>query len=138
MSQAELAKKLGMQPAAISKYETGRSSLSEAIVAELCTLFNVSSDYLLGYTDMPSTFSNPNISDSPNNINYLIKASNETFLLLEQQHNSLINIIHEQDEEKKQMITRLYNSGTTLKELLQATGYTAEQIKTIVNKSTRL
>lgn len=47
-NQEDLGNKLGVQKAAISKYETGSNSLSDDIAIRLATIFNVSVDYLLG------------------------------------------------------------------------------------------
>lgn len=47
LSQGEVAKLLGISRPAYVKYETGKSKPVRKI-KELCTLFNVSSDYLLG------------------------------------------------------------------------------------------
>lgn len=51
LSQAQLAHKLGIQTAAISKYETGRAQLSEDTIRHLCLILNTTSDYLLGLSD---------------------------------------------------------------------------------------
>lgn len=48
MSQAELAKKLGITRASINAWEQGISTPSTAYLVELATLFHVSTDYLLG------------------------------------------------------------------------------------------
>ena len=48
MNQAELAKKAGLQPAAIGHFERGRRKPSFANVRALAKALNVSSDYLLG------------------------------------------------------------------------------------------
>lgn len=47
LSQGKVAKFLGISRPAYVKYETGKSKPVRKI-KELCTLFNVSSDYLLG------------------------------------------------------------------------------------------
>lgn len=50
MNQAELAKRAGLQPAAIGHFERGRRKPSFANVRALAKALNVSSDYLLGRT----------------------------------------------------------------------------------------
>lgn len=50
LSQADLAKKAGLQPAAIGHFERGRRKPSFANVRALAKALNVSSDYLLGRT----------------------------------------------------------------------------------------
>jgi transcriptional regulator with XRE-family HTH domain len=50
MNQAELAKRAGLQAAAIGHFERGRRKPSFANVRALAKALNVSSDYLLGRT----------------------------------------------------------------------------------------
>lgn len=52
MTQKELGVKLKVQKSAISKYEIGRSSLTDDLIAQLCDIFDCSSDYLLGLSDI--------------------------------------------------------------------------------------
>jgi transcriptional regulator with XRE-family HTH domain len=56
MSQATLAKKIGINQAQISKYEVAENAVSSEVLAELARILDVSSDWLLGLTDevMPS------------------------------------------------------------------------------------
>jgi transcriptional regulator with XRE-family HTH domain len=51
LSQADLARKAGLQPAAIGHFERGRRKPSFANVRALAKALNVSSDYLLGRTE---------------------------------------------------------------------------------------
>lgn len=50
-TQEDLGIKLKVQKSAISKYEIGRSSLTDALIKQLCDIFNCSADYLLGYSN---------------------------------------------------------------------------------------
>jgi len=52
LTQGELAKLLNVELAAISKYETGRVQLKEDYIKILSDFFNVSSDYLLGNSNI--------------------------------------------------------------------------------------
>ena len=52
--QEDLGKKLSVQSAAISKYETGRVPLTDEILLKLSRIFEVSIDYILGNTDIPT------------------------------------------------------------------------------------
>ena len=54
-TQDALGKYLGIQKAAICKYETGRANPSHEALLKLSDLFSVSADYLLGRTDIPSS-----------------------------------------------------------------------------------
>jgi transcriptional regulator with XRE-family HTH domain len=49
-TQKDLADKLCLRDAAISKYETERVPLTDETIKKLCVIFDVSSDYLLGLT----------------------------------------------------------------------------------------
>lgn len=51
LSQESLAKFVGCNQTAISKYEKGQRKIPPEVIAKLCTAFNVTSDYLLGFTD---------------------------------------------------------------------------------------
>lgn len=51
MSQGDLSKKTGQQPAAISHFETGQRMPSFANLRKLSDALNVSIDYLLGRID---------------------------------------------------------------------------------------
>ena len=48
LTQDELGQRLGLQKAAICKYETGRVPLTHDVLLKLCDMFDVSADYLLG------------------------------------------------------------------------------------------
>lgn len=68
MSQEELGAMLGVQKAAVCKYEVGRVQLPHDILVKLCDYFDVTADYLLGrggetvtplfktYSSLPSSF----------------------------------------------------------------------------------
>lgn len=53
LSQAELAAKAGLQPAAISHFETGARRPSFDNLQRLAAALDVSTDYLLGRADSP-------------------------------------------------------------------------------------
>lgn len=48
-TQSELAKLLGISPSAVRMYETGQRSPDYDTLKRIASLFNVSTDYLLGY-----------------------------------------------------------------------------------------
>lgn len=50
-NQDDLAKLLNVKRAAVSKYETEKISLSAETIKKLCDIFDVSSDYLLCFSD---------------------------------------------------------------------------------------
>lgn len=50
----ELAEKVNIDYTALSRVENGKRNLTDNDIAILCSFFNVSSDYLLGYSDVRS------------------------------------------------------------------------------------
>lgn len=52
ITQAELARRLGMSQTGYSKYETGENDVPTAILIKLAEIHNVSVDYLLGLTSV--------------------------------------------------------------------------------------
>lgn len=54
LSQADLASFVGCSQRAISYYENTDRKIPYNVVEKLCTAFNVTSDYLLGFTDIKS------------------------------------------------------------------------------------
>lgn len=48
ITQQQLAKTLNVTPAAISKYENEKIILSAETIIQLCDIFDVSADYLIG------------------------------------------------------------------------------------------
>jgi transcriptional regulator with XRE-family HTH domain len=53
LSQSELAERAGLQPSAVSHFETGRRSPSFDNLRRLADALDVTTDYLLGRTDEP-------------------------------------------------------------------------------------
>ena len=51
ITQSEIARVLGCQQSAVSKYETGRAKYSVDDVKKLCLFYHVSADYILGLPD---------------------------------------------------------------------------------------
>ena len=50
MTQAQLAKRLGISPSAVGMYEQGRREPDHNMLMKLCEVFNTTSDRLLGMT----------------------------------------------------------------------------------------
>jgi transcriptional regulator with XRE-family HTH domain len=48
MTQAELAEQLGLSASAIGMYEQGRREPELSVIMQLCSIFNVPADFLLG------------------------------------------------------------------------------------------
>lgn len=45
----EAAEKLGVSPRTYSNYEQGKSKISVKKLIEICLLYNISADYILGF-----------------------------------------------------------------------------------------
>ena len=54
ISQSYLAEEIGVSTNAISQYETNKRFPDQACLVKLCLFFDVSSDYLLGLSDIPT------------------------------------------------------------------------------------
>lgn len=78
-TQKDLAKLLNMKAAGISKIETGRVPLKDEYIIKLAKYFNVSTDYLLCFSN------NPNL----NNIKYTYTQKN-----FEYDQTEIINLIN--------------------------------------------
>lgn len=63
INQDVLAKLLGLEVAGISKLETGRVPLKDEYIIKLAEYFNVSTDYLLGKSDIREVDQNSEIND---------------------------------------------------------------------------
>lgn len=48
LSQAQVADKLGIRQNVYSRYETGKNDMKPFQILELCKIYNVSADYILG------------------------------------------------------------------------------------------
>ena len=48
MNQTEIAERLGIRQNVYSRYETGKNDMKPFQIIELCKLYNVSADFLLG------------------------------------------------------------------------------------------
>ncbi len=55
-TQSQMAAKLGMTEANFSSYERNKSIPPSEKLSQIASILNVSTDYLLGHTDVPSTF----------------------------------------------------------------------------------
>lgn len=62
LSQEDLAQKSGLQPAAISHFETGARKPSFDNLRRLADALNVTADYLLGRTDDPEGFAEADVA----------------------------------------------------------------------------
>lgn len=54
-SQEQLAERLGTSQPHYHRYENGKTEIPASRIADICRIFNVSADWLLGLTDHPQT-----------------------------------------------------------------------------------
>lgn len=54
LKQSDLAAKLSVARTTISNYELGYHSMAPEVIQRLCEFFGVTSDYLLGWSSVPS------------------------------------------------------------------------------------
>ena len=63
MTQAELAAKLGISASSVGMYEQGRREPDSETILKLCSIFGISTDYLLGNTKTEKKSVGREISD---------------------------------------------------------------------------
>lgn len=62
LTAVDLGKLIGVKQGAISSWENGRTFPNHKYLVELAKTFNVSTDYLLGFSEIKSYSNNANIS----------------------------------------------------------------------------
>lgn len=63
-TQSEVADKIGTMQQTYYKYETGKNTPSAEVIVKIAVAFNVSADYLLGLSDIPSNDADKAILDA--------------------------------------------------------------------------
>ncbi len=124
ISQADIARELGIKPAAVSKYETGRVPLSEDSIVRLCELFGVSADTLLG---LPQ----PGASASEKNSSMLSKVMGQIYpasLTMEDYLCTLLNTIARQKKQMDQTIRNLHMCGIPTATIARVTAASEDEI----------
>lgn len=92
MTQEELAGKLGLVRTAIANYETGRTSPDSETLSLIANIFNTTTDYLLGRTDIKQPIEN------------IIKEQNKTDSSSDEITEEIRNLSPESQEELKKLI----------------------------------
>lgn len=65
ITQQELADKIGIVRTAIANYETGRTIPDSDTLTLLAKIFNTTTDYLLGISNIRNPYQNKNIKETP-------------------------------------------------------------------------
>ena len=71
ITQANLAKKLGISPSAVGMYEQGRREPDSAMLIKIADLFDVSVDYLIDFKKNKKYFKN--VDEIADRIEYILR-----------------------------------------------------------------
>lgn len=128
ISQAEIATWLGIKPAAVSKYETGRVPLSEDSIEKLCQMLHVSADELLGLSapSSPAKESTKMFSKVMGQI-YPSSVSMEDYLCM------LLNTVAKQKKQMDQTIRNLHSCGIPITTIARVTAIHEDEIRKLLN-----
>ena len=130
ISQADIANELGIKPAAVSKYETGRVPLSEDSIEKLCQLMNVSADELLGLAvPTPVAKEPPSMASKVMGKIYPASVTMEDYLC------TLLNTIAKQKKQMDQTIRNLHSCGIPTTTISRVTAISEEEILKLLNVS---
>ncbi|KAI4450795.1 hypothetical protein C823_005332 [Eubacterium plexicaudatum ASF492] len=121
ISQADIANELGIKPAAVSKYETGRVPLSEDSIEKLCEILKVSADELLGLSN-----TSPISSKAAGQI-YPASVTLEDYLL------TLLNTIAKQKKQMDQTIRNLHLCGIPTTTIARVTAMSETEIQKLLD-----
>ena len=122
ISQADIASKLGIKPAAVSKYETGRVPLSEDSIEKLCRILNVSADELLGISTPAASKNGTFMASKVMSQIYPASVTVEDYLC------ALLNTIAKQKKQMDQTIRNLHSCGIPTATIARVTAIHEEEI----------
>ena len=130
ISQAEVAAKLGIKPAAVSKYETGRVPLSEDSIEKLCRMLHVSADELLGLA-APSY---PAAEKSTAMFSKVMGRIYPASLTMEDYLCTLLNTIAKQKKQMDQTIRNLHSCGIPTSTIARVTAIHEDEIRKLLGR----
>lgn len=145
MTQAELSAVLKVKPAAVSKYETGRTELTERNIKCLCSFYQVSADYLLGLDDLKENDvpckeeseenpTNGGDDDFYKNMNTCAQRADNLAEGLEKQVRDLAAQFLRTQRYLDHFVCRLYKEGVPTETLSRAMGCGEADIKKIIHE----
>lgn len=102
INQDVLAKLLGLEIAGISKLETGRVPLKDEYIVKLAEYFEVSTDYLLGKSDIRNPEKEINVDDVDIAFANGVKGLNETNKMIIKNTIEALLAKQEKDNETKE------------------------------------
>lgn len=140
ISQADIANVLGIKPAAVSKYETGRVPLSEDSIEKLCRMLKVSADELLGLsapaadTDSSKDTSAENPpAKGPSVVSKIAGEIYPASVTLEDYLCTLLNTIARQKKQMNQTIRNLHLCGIPTATIARVTALKEDDILKLLN-----
>lgn len=122
ISQADIADLLGIKPAAVSKYETGRVPLSEESIEKLCHTLKVSADELLGLSAPKDAKMQASMPSKVMGQVYPASVTMEDYLC------TLLNTIARQKKQMDQTIRNLHSCGIPTSTIARVTAIREEEI----------
>lgn len=125
ISQADIAARLGIQPAAVSKYETGRVPLSEGSIEKLCDILNVSADELLGRAAAQKS---ADASAMPETLKQVFPAD----MTVEDLVNALLTTISKQKKQMEQTVRNLNACGIPNATIARVTALSEAEIQKLL------
>lgn len=128
ISQADIAAELGIKPAAVSKYETGRVPLSEDSIEKLCQLMNVSADELLGLA-VPA----PAVKEAPSMASKVMGQIYPASVTIEDYLCTLLNTVAKQKKQMDQTIRNLHSCGIPTATIARVTAINEAEILKLLN-----
>jgi|GEM_PF-2571352 len=150
MNQSELGDLLGVRAAAISKYETNAVSLAEETIFRLCSIFNTTSDYLLGLsneniqpyhaTDILREANTYGVfADLLQEVTYDTNLHETTISAIENEYKKVSKSLSSMKSQIETVICNLYMDGVDETVISNAMGISPESIKIILlNKPVHL
>lgn len=130
ISQADIADELGIKPAAISKYETGRVPLSEDAIGKLCMILHVSADELLGLSSERPAPSNSAPSVASKILGQIYPASTT----MEDYLTALLNTVAAQKKQMDQTIRNLHSCGIPTATIARVTSINEDKILELLGR----
>ncbi len=131
ISQADIAERLGIKPAAVSKYETGRVPLSEDSIEKLCAMLQVSADELLGLSAVSDSSSaeSSSITSKESGLIYPASVTLEDYLL------TLLNTIARQKKQMDQTVRNLHSCGIPTTTIARVTAIHEDEIQKLLDQA---
>ncbi len=131
ISQADIAERLGIKPAAVSKYETGRVPLSEDSIEKLCAMLQVSADELLGLSAVSDSSSaeSSSITSKASGLIYPASVTLEDYLL------TLLNTIARQKKQMDQTVRNLHSCGIPTTTIARVTAIHEDEIQKLLDQA---